>query len=57
MIITNELSGILQSENIYIEDIKSKLLEVNELLTDKSEHDLRLGFRTKAIIDIRLTRK
>ena len=52
MNITNELGTILGTEDAYIHEIKLKLSLIKETLTDKAEHDLRLGFRTKAIIDI-----
>ena len=56
MSITNELDNILDSENNYINSIKIDLGSIGESLTDKAEHDLRIGYRTKYIIDIKLSR-
>ncbi len=56
MIITNEIGPILKSEDKYIKEIKSQLATIGEILTEKAEHDLRMGFRTKAIVDLRLSR-
>ena len=56
MIITNEIGPIRKSEDKYIKEIKSQLATIGEILTEKAEHDLRMGFRTKAIVDLRLSR-
>lgn len=54
MEVTNELGPILDAENEYIKGIKSALSQIPATLSDKSEHDLRLGFRTKALVDLRI---
>lgn len=56
MDISNYLDSILNAENEYIDAIKVDLCKINETITEKAEHDLRMGFRAKAIIDIKLTR-
>ena len=56
MDITKELGPMLAAEERYIETLKNKLAAVGEILTDKSQHDLRMGYRTLAIVKIRLTR-
>lgn len=53
---TNELGPMLDAEDKYIQDIKIQLARISETLTEKAVHDLRMGFRTKALIDLKLSR-
>lgn len=54
--LTNEAGPILKEENDYISKIKQELAEFKESITDKAEQELRMGFRVKKIVDIRLDR-
>ncbi len=56
MEITNELGPMLDAEAGYIDGIKSALAEFGDSLTEKAEHDLRMGFRTKELVDLRIRR-
>ena len=56
MNVTKELGPILEAENKYINDIVDSLKQIGESVTEKSVHDLRMGFRTKALIDLKMAR-
>ena len=56
MDVTKELGPMFDAENAYIEAIKAALAEYGESITDKAEHDLRMGYRTAELIDLKLKR-
>jgi len=54
--VTNELGPMLDAENVYIEGIVRDLGEFDETLSEKAIRDLRMGFRTKQLVDLCLKR-
>ncbi len=52
----NELRDLLDAENVYIEEMKAALKSFNDSMSEKAERDMRIGFRTKGIMDLRLAR-
>ena len=56
MNITAELAPMLDSEDRFVSDLKDKLAVYGESITDKAEHDLRMGYRTQRLIEIKLER-
>jgi hypothetical protein len=56
MNLTEELNGMMQTEETYVGSLKAELAGVGESMTDEAEHDLRMGFRTHQMIQIRLLR-
>ena len=56
MLITNELGPRMDEENRMVDDYKKQLKAINMPMSEKSEHDLRIGFRTKWLLDLALER-
>lgn len=56
MLITNELGPRMDEENRMVADYHRQLNEINMPMSAKSEHDLRMGFRTKWLLDLALER-
>jgi hypothetical protein len=56
MVVSDELGEILDGERDYVGAIKRDLAAHGDRLTSKTERDLRLGYRAKRLVDLRLER-
>jgi hypothetical protein len=56
MDVTKELEGMLAAEDAYIEGIVRELYECGETLSVESYRHLRMGFRTKQLVDLAISR-
>lgn len=56
MDVTKELAVMLDAEDLYIKGLKGQLAESGKQITQKTEYDLRMGFRTRELVNLEMVR-